>query len=145
MAPLILIIVSAVVISYPWASKLVFKMAGSQLSLPSRPPGPGGLSNGRGRPQASLQLEGLDKMLGNVQKRAGEWKTISFQLPVAANKTIAFSVDGGWGGQPQLRSTITADKSREIVPTNNSKIWIGAARRLDALFTPANTMDWPDH
>ena len=40
--PLIVIIISAVVISYPWAGKLVFKMAGSQMSPPSRPPGPGG-------------------------------------------------------------------------------------------------------
>ena len=49
------------------------------------------------RQQAPLQLEGLDKMLGNIQKGAGAWKTISFQLPTVANKTVAFSVDASVG------------------------------------------------
>jgi len=130
MVPLILIIASAVVISYPWASKLVFRMAGSQISPPTGPPGPGGLRGGppagpasRGampgagmsRQQAPLQLEGLDAMIGNIQKIAGEWKIISFQLPSAANKTVAFTVDTGSGVKPQLRSTVTVDKSSGVI------------------------------
>ena len=149
MVPLILIILSAVVISYPWASKLVFRMAGSQMSPPTGPPGPGGLRSGppsgaaarsaipgggMGRQQAPLQLEGLDKMLGNIQKGAGGWKTISFQLPTIENKTVAFSVDAGLGGQPQLRSTITADKStgkiirseqfKDMDPGLRARLWM---------------------
>ena len=50
-------------------------------------------------------------MLENVQKQAHEWKIISFQLPAVSSKTVAFSVDAGLGGQPQLRSTVTVDKS----------------------------------
>jgi uncharacterized iron-regulated membrane protein len=135
MVPLILIIISAVVISYPWASKLVYRLAGSQMAPPPGPPGsqrgmplsgrasrgamPGGSP---GRQQAPLQLEGLDKMLGSVQKQAGDWKTISFQLPTAANKTVAFSIDAGLGGQPQLRSTVAVDKtSGEIIRSEQFK------------------------
>ena len=149
MMPLILIILSAVVISYPWAGRLVFRMAGSQLSLPTGPPGPGGLRGGprRGLPhaaqcpevgdrqQAPLRMEGLDKMLGNVQRGTGAWKTISFPLPTAANKTVAFSVDASLGGQPQLRSTVTADKSTgEIVWSEQFKdgSWL-ARTAVDAL------------
>jgi uncharacterized iron-regulated membrane protein len=126
LVPLMLIIISAVVISYPWASKLVFKMAGSQLSPPTGPPGPGGpgikLSSttparsalhdsSPDRQQMLRQLEGLDLMLKNVQAQAGEWKTISVQLPIPKNGPVAFSVDAGMGGQPQLRSTVTLNRS----------------------------------
>ena len=41
---------------------------------------------------------------------------ISFQLPTAVNKTVAFTVETGLGGQPQHRSTITLDRfTGEIV------------------------------
>jgi uncharacterized iron-regulated membrane protein len=149
MAPLIFIIISAVVISYPWASNLVFMLAGSRISLPAGPPGPGGMRigppsgpsargalpvSGQSFKQVPLQLESLDLMLGNVQKQSGLWKTISFQLPAAANKTVAFSVDAGSGGRPQFRSTVTVDQSsgeirkterfKDLDPGLRARLWI---------------------
>jgi uncharacterized iron-regulated membrane protein len=122
LVPLILIIVSAVVISYPWASRLVFRMAGSQMSMPAGPPGRGGPQGGplsRGampggrsdRERPPLQLDGIDGIVNDVQQKSEEWKSIGFQLPTAADKTIAFTVEKGSGGQPQLRSTVTVEKA----------------------------------
>ncbi len=121
--PLILIIVSAVVISYPWASKMVFRLAGSQMSPPAGPPGmqrggppaaagprgagPGGAPN---RERPALQLEGVDRILESIRKQSGGWKSISFPLPTAADKTIAFTIEKGFAGQPHLRSTMTVDR-----------------------------------
>lgn len=114
--PLILIIVSGIVISYPWASKLVFRLAGSQMTLPAGPPGHRGGPPTAGRggpaaPRAPLQLEGLDRMIATVRKNSAVWKSLSFPLPTLADKSVAFAVDAGSGGQPQLRSTITVDRA----------------------------------
>jgi uncharacterized iron-regulated membrane protein len=122
LVPLILIIVSALVISYPWASRLVFRMAGSQMSMPAGPPGRGGPQGGplaRGampggrsdRERPPLQLDGIDAIVSDMQQKSEGWKSISFQLPTAADKMIAFTVEKGSGGQPQLRSTVTVEKA----------------------------------
>jgi uncharacterized iron-regulated membrane protein len=138
LVPLVFIIVSAVVISYPWASNLVFKMAGSKMSLPIGPPVQsghrGGPPPGPPHPQVLLQLDGLDRMLGNVQKQIGEWKSISFQPSAAVNRTVSFSVESGWGGQPQLRSTVTVHKAtgsiervegfKDLDPGLRARLWM---------------------
>lgn len=130
--PLILIIVSAVVISYPWASRVVFLMAGSQMTqLPARgkmPPGGGQLQ------RAPLRLEGLGNILEKVKNDAGTFRTISFQLPTESADSVSFSVDTGWGGQPQLRKTIVAelstgniirrDKYSDTDPGLRARIWM---------------------
>lgn len=137
LVPLVLIIVSAVVISYPWASRLVFRLAGSQMAFQAGPPGPGGQrggppaamaprgtipGSGPGRERPTLQLTGIDKLVENVQKRSEGWKSVSFQLPTVADKTITFSVDTGSGGQPQFRATIIGDKvTGEIVRSEGFK------------------------
>jgi uncharacterized iron-regulated membrane protein len=122
LVPLILIIASALVISYAWAGRLLFRMAGSQMTYQAGPPGaqrggpPSGQGarspmprQGSGMERAPLQLAGIDKMLENIQNQSDGWKTISLSLPTAKDKTIAFTVERGFAGQPQYRSTITVD------------------------------------
>jgi len=122
MVPLILIILSAVVISYPWATRLVFRMAGSQMSMPAGPPGRGGPQGsplargampggGPDRERPPLQLDGINGIVSDVQKQSEGWKSISFQLPTAADKAIVFTVEKGSAGQPHLRSTVTVEKA----------------------------------
>lgn len=122
LVPLILIIVSALVISYPWATRLVFRMAGSQMSMPAGPPGRGGPQGsplargampggGPDRERPPLQLDGINGIVSDVQKQSEGWKSISFQLPTAADKAIVFTVEKGSAGQPHLRSTVTVEKA----------------------------------
>ncbi len=119
--PLILIIVSGVVISYPWASRLVFRLAGSEISFQPGPPGqrggPPSASGPRGampagspgRERPALQLDGIDGIVGDIQKQFAGWQSISFQIPTIADQTIAFTVENGFAGQPQHRSTVVVD------------------------------------
>ena len=119
--PLIFIVTSGVVISYSWASNLVFQLAGSEpprggLRGPGGPGGRPGMIPGMDRNRPPLQLDGLDALVSHVQKNAGDWKTISFQPSTVADKAAVFTVDKSLGGMPQLRSTLTLDKtSSEIV------------------------------
>lgn len=122
--PLILIVSSAVVISYPWASNLVFRMAGSQPPTRSGPPGPGnpqkappqGVPAKAEKPEGSLTtppllLSDLIQLVEKVQGETGKWHTITFRAPTTNDKTISFSIDTGTGIQPQLRSTIVMDRN----------------------------------
>lgn len=122
--PLILLVASAVVISYPWASNLVFRMAGSQPPVRSGPPNPGGPQKA---PPAGVPANGenpgvspatpppplldLNQLVEKAREQASEWETISFRPPATNDKTISFSIDAGSGIQPQLRSTIIMDRS----------------------------------
>jgi len=113
--PLVVIIASGVVISYPWASNLVFRLAGSD--APPRM-GPGGRRGGppMARIEAPLQIEGVDRLLSKAQQYSNNWKTITFQPSALNGKTVSFAVERGYGGQPQHRATLTLDRTTaEIV------------------------------
>jgi uncharacterized iron-regulated membrane protein len=136
--PLILIVASAVVISYPWASNLVFQLAGSDPPAQSGPPGPkskpGPPPAAPSAPPAPLDLSGIDRAAEHIRNRTEEWKTIIIQLPAPADEIVAFTVESGLGGQPQLRSTVIVDRnSGEIVretgfgdmdPGLRARIWL---------------------
>jgi len=145
--PLILVVASAVVISYPWASNLVFRIAGSQPPMRSGPPSPGGPQ--KASPQGvaantrdpgasiappSLLLSDLNQLVETVREQTGEWNTISFRPPTPNDKTISFSIDAGSGIQPQLRSTIIMDGNtgnvirtetfKDLDPGLRLRIWL---------------------
>jgi uncharacterized iron-regulated membrane protein len=117
--PLVLIVISAVVISYPWATNLLYRLSGSEISSSGSP---------KSRPtenpikDLSLKLEGIDLMLAKIKNDAGEWRSISFQIPPASNDRAEFAVNMGYGGQPQLRTTFTANISNaEIISRSRFK------------------------
>ncbi len=115
--PLIFIVISAVVISYPWATRLVFSMAGSEMTFQGRPRR--GPSEG---PRPVLDVKGINRMLGTLQGNRDKWKSIDIKIPTMNDETVSFTVNNGLAGQPQHRSSVTFDKkSREIIRTEEFK------------------------
>jgi uncharacterized iron-regulated membrane protein len=135
LVPLFLVVLSATVISYPWATSLVYTLTGSE-----QPPsnsgrnanaagGRGGGGEGRGNlagggaPQ--VDLSGIDAALTLVEPVHPSWKTIAVRLPAAADKEVTFTVDGGNSGQPQFRTAVVVDRNagsitrREIFADQN--------------------------
>jgi uncharacterized iron-regulated membrane protein len=93
--PLVLVIASGVVISFPWASNLVFRLAGSEPSfLSGRPGGRPGM--GRAMAQVPLQLEGLNKFVQNAGNQTQDCQSIHFRLPRANDKTVACTIMRDW-------------------------------------------------
>ncbi len=127
--PLVLVVGSAIVISYPWASNLVFQLAGSEISFQSGPRGapskkvpPGGPGSQLDVSPPALQLEDIDDLVERTKKQSNSWKTIGFQIPTVADKTVVFTIEKGTAAQPQHRSTITFDKnSLQIVRSEDFK------------------------
>src|SRR5215207_8948377 len=108
--PLFVVVLSAVVISYTWASNLVYRLAGEEPPAQQQRGGPPG---GAGQqPQgAAVPLEGLDALLVRAERQVEGWRSVALQLPPKADAPVTFAIDRGNGGQPQLRSQLTLDRA----------------------------------
>lgn len=104
--PLFVMVMSSVVMSYPWANNLVYRAAGSPV-----PPGgpPGGPASGP-RSEGEISFDGLDKLSASAEQKVSNWKTISLRLPKATDAMAVFSIDAGNGVQPSKRSQLTLDR-----------------------------------
>jgi uncharacterized iron-regulated membrane protein len=123
-----------VVISYPWATNLVYRAVGETPPVRREgPPGgqPGGArgQNPRGEqraradadPQArnkNLQerIEGIDRLWARAEQQLAGWRSVSLRLPAAGDTQAVFTIDQGTGGQPQKRATLALDRrTAEVV------------------------------
>jgi uncharacterized iron-regulated membrane protein len=128
--PLLLIVGSGVIMSYPWASNLLYTVTGSPLpSFPAGPgggrgPGPGGPATGRGAIGAGVPFgfgggapanwDGLDPAMARAEQQVPGWKSIRVQGSANPDAPWNFSIDAGYGGQPQLRGTLLVSRTGEI-------------------------------
>ena len=110
--PLALVVATAMPISFPWASNLIYRAAGE---TPPRqgggPSGDRGPAPGAGAPRQPqpVRVANLDPLLTRAEQQAPDWRSINLRLPTALGAPLAFAIDRGNGGQPQLRSTLTLD------------------------------------
>jgi uncharacterized iron-regulated membrane protein len=117
LVPLFLIVLSGTVISYPWASDLVYTLTGSE---PPRQGGNrgGGGNRGEGRtsdPGATVEMKGVDAALVRAESVVSDWKTVTLRLPADRRAPLSFTIDRGRPQQPQYRTTLSVDrKSGEI-------------------------------
>jgi uncharacterized iron-regulated membrane protein len=114
--PLFVVVLSGVVISYTWASNLVYRLAGEQ------PPAQlqrGGAQGGAGAQQGGatpVPLDGLEALMSRAGRQVEGWRSITLQLPQKPDAPVTFAIDLGNGGQPQLRSQLALDrKTGEVV------------------------------
>jgi uncharacterized iron-regulated membrane protein len=117
--PLFFVVLTGVLISYPWATDLLYRAAGSE------PPPRGdqgrtarrGMSSGRERAAAPVPLDGLGRLWARAEKQVPEWQTITLRLPGGTEEPLVFSIDTGAGAaRPDKRSQLTLDRSTgEIV------------------------------
>jgi uncharacterized iron-regulated membrane protein len=110
--PLFIVVLSAVVISYTWASNLVYSLAGET------PPSPrGAAAQAPGNAYMRLgDLEGLDQRWIRAEQQVEGWQSISLRLPSSADQDLTFTIDQGNGGQPHKRAQLTLSrKSGEVV------------------------------
>jgi uncharacterized iron-regulated membrane protein len=125
--PLFFVVLSATVISYPWATNLVYTLTGTE----NQPAGGGGGGGGRGgagggnaRPERNeraanagaeaapaLEVADIDPLIRRAEKEIPDWKTIAVRIPAASERRLTFTIDKGNGGQPQLRSTLILDRN----------------------------------
>lgn len=138
--PLLVVIATAVVFSYPWANALVFRSVGEEpVRRSMHGPGPetGIRVQNRRRPDPTgNRVSGtalpLDELLLRATNQLDNWKTITMLDPGGTVDNVSFSIDQGTGGQPQKRHQLTLNRaSGEVVkwePFNS----LSPGRRLRA-------------
>jgi len=107
-APLFIIVISGVVISYPWAGNFVYRIVGETPLAPraanqTPPPSP---SNDQTSAPANL-----NSALQRAEQQVGDWRSITLQLPANASAPFTFNIDRGNGGQPQKRGQLVLDST----------------------------------
>lgn len=143
--PLVLIVASGVVISYGWASGLVYRSVGEQPPAPqgpSAPPGAAARASGEGRGaadrRAPVSLDGIDALRPRAEAKVPDWRAITLTVPKSDTASLAFAIDAGTGGQPQRRATLT------LAPGGDELKWEPfssgtAGRRLRAILRFTHT------
>ena len=114
--PLFFIVLTGVVMSYPWANDLLYRLAGnepppriSRTAAGQRPAEGGRGSGGRNHSERSGAPDGkpLDELLARAGREAPGWLSLSMRMP-AAGTPVTVSADAG-SGRPDLRTQITLD------------------------------------
>jgi uncharacterized iron-regulated membrane protein len=147
--PLAVVVAGAVPISYPWASNLVYRLVGE--APPAAPQGarPGGPPRAEGaggrrpssEPEAGprvVPVEGLNAAYARAQAQVPAWRTIGVRLAAGPQSPFVFTVDEGYGGQPQKRDTLTVSRSAEIEKSEKFAD-LSAGRRLRSWLRFAHT------
>lgn len=103
--PLAVIVATATVFNYQWATNMVYRLAGEEppargLTAPAVP-----VDNALVVPNQAQPLS-LDALFIVAQARTPDWQTISLSLPASGATRADFSIDEGDGGQPQKRHSL---------------------------------------
>ena len=111
--PLFIVVLSATVISYTWASNLAYRVVGEQPPAP-RPANqqPARPSNNEPSAQAVTNIESAWSI---AKGQVSDWRSITLQLPTSAAAPLTFNIDSGTGGQPQKRGQLVLDRSTGAV------------------------------
>jgi uncharacterized iron-regulated membrane protein len=122
--PLAAIVLCAVVMSYPWANNLVYKMTGNtppppnaqqQAAANSQPNGQrnknrDASSASTAKTETTSPWIGLDALSQHAEERVPAWRTITARLASLSDQNIAFSIDSGNGGRPDKRAQLTLNR-----------------------------------
>lgn len=161
--PLFVIALSGMVISYPWFSQYLMKLAdgdtavatagttGQSASRGGAAAAPGNAANARqNAPSAepgevrleAPSLDTLDVMFASLRERAAGWKTMTLQSPKPGTELTSASVSYGTGGQPQHRETVMLNTGTGRVVKRETFASLSPGRRLRSWMRFAHTGEY---
>ena len=104
--PLGIVVLTGIIMAYPWANAMLFRLAGSP--VPVREGNRGQRGHGTSVPRR------LDQAFQQATGTVTDWQTATLRLP-AAPSGLNFSVDSGDGGHPDKREQVVVDgKTLEV-------------------------------
>ena len=120
--PLAIVVAGAVPISYSWGNALVYRLVGEEPPSPPARPQPAARvsSAGDARPEREVRQEppgfdGLDEGWAKAASEVPAWRTIASRFSPNPQSPWVFTIDSGYGGQPQKRQTLTIDRASSAV------------------------------
>jgi uncharacterized iron-regulated membrane protein len=132
--PLAVVIAGAVPISYPWASNLVYRMVGDT------PPPPAAAARPAERREPPVYVTaGIDASWSAAQQGIPAWRTMTTRFATSPSAPVVVTVDEGYGGQPQMRTTLTFDRASGAVAKRETFESLSPGRRLRSWLRFAHT------
>jgi uncharacterized iron-regulated membrane protein len=113
--PLAFVVASGVVMSYPWANDLVYRLAGSEPPrrgpAPRRPdPGGPGAEARTAAAKPEVTLAGLDRAWATAQGQMSGWRTATLRVPSSPEAPFSFGFDTSSGARrPSTRAQVVVD------------------------------------
>jgi len=101
--PLALLVVTGIIMAYPWANALLFRLAGSPVPMRNA-------ARQNSRHHASVVPGHLDEAIAQAVSGVGGWQSAAFRLGQNPSE-LNITVDRGDGGQPQKREQVFVDAS----------------------------------
>jgi uncharacterized iron-regulated membrane protein len=112
---LIVLTATGMVISYTWASNLLYTLTGSpRPAAAARGGGPGGATrDAEGRDTPAVPLATL---VAHAERQLPTWRTMTVRLPARPGGTVAFTMSDREHWNSFARSTLTFDGASDIGP-----------------------------
>lgn len=150
--PLSLIVLSGVVMSYPWANNLLYRLTRSELPVQGNGPranaesreAKAGRREGRERPRRSDEAESalagisplteISALWTRAEQQVPGWRSVTLRMPPSGRGPVTFTIDTGSGGRPDQRSQLTLDRRTAAVVRWEPFSNYNAGRRLRSWF-----------
>lgn len=107
--PLFFIVLGGVMISFPWATNLLYRVTGSD--PPAAPTPIAGRPGEQPRDSRSPSFAGLDNAWREAGVKVPGWQTITFRTPNSPRAPFSFLIAESHRGRPDKRSTLTVNRT----------------------------------
>lgn len=134
---LIILTVTAVVISYQWAGNLLYTLTGNEIPQQQGGAAPQGQNPNQQAEKAPALPENLDQLWTRAEAQSDTWKSINLRLPVI--KEAVFTVDEGKYWNRFGRSTLTLNVGNGEVAKWETYGEQNSARQLRSWFRFTHT------
>lgn len=117
--PLLFIVATGVIMSYPWASNLLFTLTGSQPPVRvfrGGPPAHRSQSHSSDR-SATADSQTLDNLLQTAQHQVPRWNSITLSVPNPQDRAVSLAIDTSIGGQPEKASQMAINRQSGQIQT----------------------------
>lgn len=137
--PLLVIALTGIVMSFPWANTLLFRLSGSTQPVQGR--GPDDRRGNRDGHPVGPEPD-YDRLLARAKALDPHWRTITLSFSRAANGPVQITVDTGDGGQPQLRRQFSLNRQTGAVLKTTTFDDGSLGQRLRAFVRFGHTGEW---
>jgi uncharacterized iron-regulated membrane protein len=112
-APVIIVMTATgAVMSYPWANRLLYQVAGSPVPGDRRAGGPGEAGRGENIERRAPALsESLDEFWARAEQQMPSWRTITMRLPERPGAPVSFTMTDSQSWNAFARSQLAVDAS----------------------------------
>lgn len=115
LVPLFFVVATGVVMSYPWANELVYKLTGSEVPVQRAGGPPRGGGGPEGRSRRAPSYDGIDTLVAAAKEVDPQWQILTFRPGGPRRAPMTFTLDRAERGRPDLRTTVSVARDSASV------------------------------